>query len=65
MTSLCMYVQLLSMAGMFIRVFNLICLILLLGHWNGCLQFLVPNLQEFPPDSWVAINELQVTSFST
>lgn len=60
-----MYVQLLSMAGMFIRVFNLICLILLLGHWNGCLQFLVPNLQEFPPDSWVAINELQVTSLNT
>lgn len=47
-------------AGMFIRVFNLISLMLLLGHWNGCLQFLVPMLQDFPDDSWVSINEIQV-----
>jgi hypothetical protein len=52
--------QFLSVAGIFMRVFNLISLMLLLGHWNGCLQFLVPNLQDFPPDSWVAMNELQV-----
>ncbi|KAK2186537.1 hypothetical protein NP493_197g04002 [Ridgeia piscesae] len=49
----------LSIAGMFMRIFNLICLMLLLGHWNGCLQFLVPMLQDFPSNSWVAINELQ------
>ena len=42
------------------RIFNLVCLMLLLGHWNGCLQWLVPMLQDFPADSWVAINELQV-----
>ena len=42
-------------------IFNLVCLMLLLGHWNGCLQWLVPNLQGFPADSWAAINELQVT----
>lgn len=35
---------------------------LLLGHWNGCLQFLVPLLQDFPSNSWIAINELQVIS---
>jgi hypothetical protein len=33
---------------------------LLLAHWNGCLQWLVPMMQEVPRDSWVAINELQV-----
>lgn len=42
------------------RIFNLVCLMLLLGHWNGCLQWLVPMLQDVPADSWVAINELQV-----
>jgi hypothetical protein len=33
---------------------------LLLGHWNGCLQFLVPMLEEFPKDCWVSIEELKV-----
>lgn len=42
------------------RIFNLICMMLLVGHWSGCLQFLVPMLQGFPPDSWVSINELKV-----
>ena len=52
--------QFLSLAGMFMRIFNLICIMLLIAHWNGCLQFLVPMLLEFPSDTWVAINELQV-----
>ena len=52
-----------SAAGKFMRIFNLISMMLLLGHWNGCLQFLVPMLQDFPSDSWVSIEELQV-SFS-
>ena len=38
-------------------------MMLLIGHWSGCLQFLVPMLQGFPSNSWVAINELQVDSF--
>ncbi|KAH9643643.1 hypothetical protein HF086_006119 [Spodoptera exigua] len=50
----------LNMASVFMRIFNLICMMLLIGHWSGCLQFLVPMLQGFPPNSWVAINELQV-----
>lgn len=37
-------------------------MMLLIGHWSGCLQFLVPMLQGFPSNSWVAINELQVSS---
>jgi len=52
--------QFLSVAGMFMRIFNLICIMLLIGHWNGCLQFLVPMLLDFPSNTWVAINELQV-----
>lgn len=38
-------------------------MMLLIGHWSGCLQFLVPMLQGFPSNSWVAINELQVRGF--
>ncbi|XP_055937887.1 potassium/sodium hyperpolarization-activated cyclic nucleotide-gated channel 2-like [Argiope bruennichi] len=48
-----------NMAGVFMKIFNLICMMLLIGHWSGCLQFLVPMLQGFPPNSWVAINELE------
>jgi len=48
---------------MFMRIFNLICMMLLIGHWNGCLQFLIPMLQDFPSNTWVAINELQVSLF--
>lgn len=55
--------QFLNMASVFMRIFNLICMMLLIGHWSGCLQFLVPMLQGFPANSWVAINELQVCLF--
>lgn len=54
------FLQFLNMASVFMRIFNLICMMLLIGHWSGCLQFLVPMLQGFPANSWVAINELQV-----
>ncbi|KPM09758.1 potassium/sodium hyperpolarization-activated cyclic nucleotide-gated channel 4-like protein [Sarcoptes scabiei] len=47
------------MASVFMKIFNLICMMLLIGHWSGCLQFLVPMLQGFPSNSWVAINDLQ------
>jgi len=36
----------------------------LVGHWSACLMFLVPMLNQFPNDSWVAINELQVTTWT-
>ncbi|CAM1303664.1 HCN3 (predicted) [Pycnogonum litorale] len=52
-------VYFLNMASVFMRIINLICMMLLVGHWSGCLQFLVPMLQGFPSTSWVAINELQ------
>ncbi|GIX85109.1 hypothetical protein CEXT_54511 [Caerostris extrusa] len=51
------------MAGVFMKIFNLICMMLLIGHWSGCLQFLVPMLQGFPANSWVAINELEPASW--
>ena len=54
------FFQFLNMASVFMRIFNLICMMLLVGHWSGCLQFLVPMLQGFPSNSWVAINELEV-----
>ncbi|XP_023333730.1 potassium/sodium hyperpolarization-activated cyclic nucleotide-gated channel 3, partial [Eurytemora carolleeae] len=37
--------KVLSSIGIFMRIFNLICMMLLIGHWSGCLQFLVPMLQ--------------------
>ncbi|XP_022331256.2 potassium/sodium hyperpolarization-activated cyclic nucleotide-gated channel 3-like isoform X7 [Crassostrea virginica] len=57
--------EFLAVAGKFMRIFNLICLMLLLGHWNGCLQFLVPMLEEFPKDCWVSIEELKDASWWT
>ncbi|CAH6870876.1 Hcn4 [Phodopus roborovskii] len=39
-----------------VRIVNLIGMMLLLCHWDGCLQFLVPMLQDFPHDCWVSIN---------
>ncbi|XP_017769338.1 PREDICTED: potassium/sodium hyperpolarization-activated cyclic nucleotide-gated channel 3 isoform X8 [Nicrophorus vespilloides] len=56
-------VYFLNMASVFMRIFNLICMMLLIGHWSGCLQFLVPMLQGFPSNSWVAINDLQEASW--
>ena len=49
--------------GVFMKIFNLLSMMLLIVHWSGCLQFLVPMLQGFPPDSWVTIEELQVSVF--
>ena len=56
-------VQFLTVASKFMRIFNLVCLMLLIAHWNGCLQWLVPMLQDFPADSWAALEELQVRAF--
>ncbi|XP_038527874.1 potassium/sodium hyperpolarization-activated cyclic nucleotide-gated channel 3 isoform X3 [Canis lupus familiaris] len=47
-----------DLASAVVRIFNLIGMMLLLCHWDGCLQFLVPMLQDFPPDCWVSINHM-------
>ena len=52
--------QLLNIAAGQLRILKLIGSMLLLSHWNGCVQFLVPYLLEFPENSWVVINMLQV-----
>uniref|UniRef100_A0A8C8A987 Hyperpolarization activated cyclic nucleotide gated potassium and sodium channel 2 n=1 Tax=Oryzias sinensis TaxID=183150 RepID=A0A8C8A987_9TELE len=47
-----------DLASAVVRIFNLIGMMLLLCHWDGCLQFLVPMLQDFPPDCWVSLNNM-------
>ena len=46
------------------RILNLIALIILLAHWNGCLQFMIPMFQNFPSDCWVALNGLQTAPWT-
>ncbi|KAH7966046.1 hypothetical protein HPB49_013452 [Dermacentor silvarum] len=41
-------------SGVYLRLTNYIGLLLLIGHWNACLQFFVARMQGFPLDSWVA-----------
>uniref|UniRef100_A0AAR2JDQ3 Cyclic nucleotide-binding domain-containing protein n=1 Tax=Pygocentrus nattereri TaxID=42514 RepID=A0AAR2JDQ3_PYGNA len=47
-----------DLASAVMRIFNLIAMMLLLCHWDGCLQFLVPMLQDFPSDCWVSLNKM-------
>ncbi|XP_076845539.1 potassium/sodium hyperpolarization-activated cyclic nucleotide-gated channel 3 isoform X2 [Brachyhypopomus gauderio] len=47
-----------DLASAMVRIVNLIGMMLLLCHWDGCLQFLVPMLQDFPDDCWVAKNKM-------
>ncbi|TNN43673.1 Potassium/sodium hyperpolarization-activated cyclic nucleotide-gated channel 4 [Liparis tanakae] len=49
-----------DLASAMVRIVNLIGMMLLLCHWDGCLQFLVPMLQDFPPDCWVSKNKMVV-----
>ncbi len=46
------------------RILNLIALIILLAHWNGCLQFMIPMFQNFPSDCWVSLNGLQTAPWT-
>ena len=53
-----------DLASAVVRIFNLIAMMLLLCHWDGCLQFMVPMLQDFPPDCWVTKNNMVVRAAS-
>ncbi|KAE8632115.1 hypothetical protein XENTR_v10001438 [Xenopus tropicalis] len=53
-----------DLASAVMRIFNLIAMMLLLCHWDGCLQFLVPMLQDFPTNCWVSINKMVNDSWS-
>ncbi|XP_061428262.1 LOW QUALITY PROTEIN: potassium/sodium hyperpolarization-activated cyclic nucleotide-gated channel 1-like [Lethenteron reissneri] len=47
-----------DLASAVMRIINLIAMMLLLCHWDGCLQFLVPMLQDFPDDCWVTTSRM-------
>ncbi|KAG5286188.1 hypothetical protein AALO_G00012020 [Alosa alosa] len=51
-----------DLASAVMRIFNLIAMMLLLCHWDGCLQFLVPMLQDFPSDCWVSLNKMVIST---
>lgn len=51
-----------DLASAVVRIVNLIGMMLLLCHWDGCLQFLVPMLQDFPDDCWVSLNRMVVSA---
>ncbi|NWU59005.1 HCN2 protein, partial [Dromas ardeola] len=51
-----------DLASAVMRIINLIGMMLLLCHWDGCLQFLVPMLQDFPQNCWVSINGMVVSA---
>ncbi|XP_075579785.1 potassium/sodium hyperpolarization-activated cyclic nucleotide-gated channel 2 [Pelecanus crispus] len=53
-----------DLASAVMRIINLIGMMLLLCHWDGCLQFLVPMLQDFPKNCWVSINGMVNDSWS-
>ncbi|KAH0625806.1 hypothetical protein JD844_034086 [Phrynosoma platyrhinos] len=53
-----------DLASAVMRIINLIGMMLLLCHWDGCLQFLVPMLQDFPSDCWVSLNNMVNDSWS-
>nr|DBA31578.1 TPA: hypothetical protein GDO54_007395 [Pyxicephalus adspersus] len=52
-----------DLASAVVRIVNLIGMMLLLCHWDGCLQFLVPMLQDFPDNCWVSLNRMQNASW--
>ncbi|XP_033639838.1 potassium/sodium hyperpolarization-activated cyclic nucleotide-gated channel 3-like [Asterias rubens] len=54
--------EVLNIEGAVIRIVNLVLVVLVMIHWNGCVQFLVPFFQGFPKDSWVAISGLENAS---
>ncbi|RXN18137.1 potassium sodium hyperpolarization-activated cyclic nucleotide-gated channel 1-like protein [Labeo rohita] len=43
----------LEVMRLFLRILSLFMMIFLLCHWNGCIQYFVPMLEEFPSDCWV------------
>ncbi|RVE67264.1 hypothetical protein OJAV_G00115420 [Oryzias javanicus] len=47
-----------DLASAVVRIVNLIGMMLLLCHWDGCLTFMVPMLQDFPQDCWVYRNNM-------
>ena len=53
--------QLLKSVGVFMKIFNLLSMMLLIVHWSGCLQFLVPMLQGNTNDNIICIPRIFIT----
>ncbi|XP_022109179.1 potassium/sodium hyperpolarization-activated cyclic nucleotide-gated channel 2-like [Acanthaster planci] len=51
--------EILNIEGAVIRIVNLTLLMIVVAHWNGCIQFFIAFAQDFPTDSWVTISNLQ------
>ncbi|XP_022670324.1 potassium/sodium hyperpolarization-activated cyclic nucleotide-gated channel 1-like isoform X3 [Varroa destructor] len=49
-----------SSSWIYIRILNLSLLMLLVAHWNACLQFLVNFCLGFPDRCWIAQSNLQM-----
>ncbi|KAJ3592231.1 hypothetical protein NHX12_007359 [Muraenolepis orangiensis] len=49
---------------LFFRILSLFMMIFLLCHWNGCIQYFVPMLEEFPADCWVRKENLMNATVS-
>ncbi|KAK2894415.1 hypothetical protein Q8A67_011644 [Cirrhinus molitorella] len=41
------------------RIFFMFLLIILIWHWNTCVQYFIPLLEEFPPDCWVIQEDIK------
>ncbi|TRY89759.1 hypothetical protein DNTS_000006 [Danionella cerebrum] len=52
----------LEVVRLFLRILSLFMMIFLLCHWNGCIQYFVPMLEEFPSDCWVRRENLMNAS---
>ena len=54
-----MYEEIYRVTTTVIRYIKLVGMMMIVAHWNGCLHFLVPLLQDFPEDCWVRLCDLQ------
>ncbi|XP_041934354.1 potassium/sodium hyperpolarization-activated cyclic nucleotide-gated channel 1-like [Alosa alosa] len=52
----------LEVVRLLFRVLSLLMTIFLLCHWNGCIQYFVPMLEDFPADCWVRRENLMNAS---
>jgi len=53
------YEEVYCLTATFMRYIKLVSMMLMVAHWNGCLHFLLPMLQEFPENCWVRLCALE------
>ncbi|XP_066497272.1 potassium/sodium hyperpolarization-activated cyclic nucleotide-gated channel 1-like isoform X2 [Hoplias malabaricus] len=49
---------------MLFRIIRLFMIIIMLCHWNGCIQYFVSFLDGFPPDSWIVRENILNATFA-